>query len=1073
MNAAGISDDPPVDEGSAIGMEAVEVVQAPHHTHQRRRSAASWSHGPPPTTGRHVPPPSGYTRCYGNTARPQAPQGPYVVPPGAPVINVSHDLPLRDTVLLDLVAAAVARGGPTVEEELARREGSNPFFEFLQAPWSDARLLYYRWRLFSLLQGDLLTAWRTEPFQMERSPSAYVWVPPQPSASGQQILQEVVDHGLRPPPCTPWVAQQTSSDRQLFVALDDTTESAWRDLLRPVDAAPTYKPLCGGGHSTPPPGAAAVRDHLREWSAAWQGGLLQQTAVAARLTFAVEHADAPHHLLSVLLDEVLRTAQDSCELSRRISAQDGIFSPLEEIERDAVGLAVPCLWQLFYVFVLHDMLSNAKEEALDEAGVARAAQEEVGSKRPRSASQAASKTAAETHDVFGVPLPPVSGGARRQKTEAAVSDAARERRRRAGWAAAAETVLPTLIEAVALTALNAIQLTATVATEACHSGLPEAFSDDREINVRFTAAPVREQTAGFLRPGAPSEREVAETIKYCCSGIAGVTLSWLRFVLVPDKGGNSREKRENIVRQPSSRICMTPFAFDNDQHLTCSSPSLRLPFPSFHFISSCIFDKRLAVTAQHAALLGQLNPARRSRQDLFVMGIQEVLNNGGPLTRGPNSVSAQDPNARRDPPPPGGPRRYRRLQGIQQPSPSGAPTPPSGGTLSAGEDHCSGAISMTSPPAKDSIPAIPHAIPTPIPTPTSYAARRSPLSSPTAALEQHQSSPSPRRAAKSPSAPRRCNDVPSTEPPELRHSGCRRATPMERMTRRSEHNCFPSTEPARSDFGLVVAHSRDILVPDCTVQRADHTVDDADGQAPVLWDVRVECSRCSSSATPSGQMEASAARVDRSPTLTGSGGVGKAGAPPGPLRLSVTAAPECGAPILLEIAPEMVAATTIADLKVELGRRLGPRAVTPNRMTLRCEGEVLDDMFSAALLHPSCTVVLEVTTPTASVEHLTQRGCPPPAVSERAAATRSSVQHMDRLLCGSLHPLISTEPFGRTPPRAAFHDPYADEEAALWTVAEVAHHPGNRRTPTDCGDGTGGVPLEAFEMCTGRARQLH
>ncbi len=35
---------------------------------------------------------------------------------------------------------------------------------------------YYRWRVFSLFQGDSLANWRKEPFQMH--PGGIVWVPP-------------------------------------------------------------------------------------------------------------------------------------------------------------------------------------------------------------------------------------------------------------------------------------------------------------------------------------------------------------------------------------------------------------------------------------------------------------------------------------------------------------------------------------------------------------------------------------------------------------------------------------------------------------------------------------------------------------------------------------------------------------------------------------------------------------------------------------------------------------------------------------------------------------------------------
>lgn len=42
---------------------------------------------------------------------------------------------------------------------------SSPFY-FLNARHDDLRQRYYRWRLYSLLQGDEMNTWRTRPFQV-------------------------------------------------------------------------------------------------------------------------------------------------------------------------------------------------------------------------------------------------------------------------------------------------------------------------------------------------------------------------------------------------------------------------------------------------------------------------------------------------------------------------------------------------------------------------------------------------------------------------------------------------------------------------------------------------------------------------------------------------------------------------------------------------------------------------------------------------------------------------------------------------------------------------------------------
>lgn len=56
-----------------------------------------------------------------------------------------------------------------------QRERQNPEFAFMIFPNTEENN-YYRWRVFSLFQGDSLTNWRKEPFQMQ--PGGVVWVPP-------------------------------------------------------------------------------------------------------------------------------------------------------------------------------------------------------------------------------------------------------------------------------------------------------------------------------------------------------------------------------------------------------------------------------------------------------------------------------------------------------------------------------------------------------------------------------------------------------------------------------------------------------------------------------------------------------------------------------------------------------------------------------------------------------------------------------------------------------------------------------------------------------------------------------
>ncbi|KPP71068.1 U2 snRNP-associated SURP motif-containing protein-like [Scleropages formosus] len=69
----------------------------------------------------------------------------------------------------------VVREGPMFEAMIMNREINNPMFRFLFENQSPAHV-YYRWKLFSILQGDSPTKWRTEDFPMFKNGS--LWRPP-------------------------------------------------------------------------------------------------------------------------------------------------------------------------------------------------------------------------------------------------------------------------------------------------------------------------------------------------------------------------------------------------------------------------------------------------------------------------------------------------------------------------------------------------------------------------------------------------------------------------------------------------------------------------------------------------------------------------------------------------------------------------------------------------------------------------------------------------------------------------------------------------------------------------------
>lgn len=84
----------------------------------------------------------------------------------------------------------IIREGPLFEAMIMSREIDNPAFRFLFDNKSPSHV-YYRWKLFSLLQGDTITEWRQKEFRMFHGGS--VWKPPVINLYGQGMPEELIN----------------------------------------------------------------------------------------------------------------------------------------------------------------------------------------------------------------------------------------------------------------------------------------------------------------------------------------------------------------------------------------------------------------------------------------------------------------------------------------------------------------------------------------------------------------------------------------------------------------------------------------------------------------------------------------------------------------------------------------------------------------------------------------------------------------------------------------------------------------------------------------------------------------
>lgn len=99
-------------------------------------------------------------------------------PKGTPEMIVTFPADERVVAIVDTLARYVAEDGRAFERAVMDRERDNEDFAFL---FDHARPehAYYRWRVFSLAQGDSLTRWRTDPFVMIEG--GLRWTPPDPA----------------------------------------------------------------------------------------------------------------------------------------------------------------------------------------------------------------------------------------------------------------------------------------------------------------------------------------------------------------------------------------------------------------------------------------------------------------------------------------------------------------------------------------------------------------------------------------------------------------------------------------------------------------------------------------------------------------------------------------------------------------------------------------------------------------------------------------------------------------------------------------------------------------------------
>ncbi|KAM7390377.1 hypothetical protein PAMA_008509 [Pampus argenteus] len=141
----------------------------------------------PPSMMEHTlpPPPSGLPFNGQPRERLKNPNAPMLPPPknkeefektlSQAIVKVVIPTERNLLSLIHRMIEFVVREGPMFEAMIMNREINNPMYRFLFENQSPAHV-YYRWKLYSILQGEAPVKWRTEDFRMFKNGS--LWRPP-------------------------------------------------------------------------------------------------------------------------------------------------------------------------------------------------------------------------------------------------------------------------------------------------------------------------------------------------------------------------------------------------------------------------------------------------------------------------------------------------------------------------------------------------------------------------------------------------------------------------------------------------------------------------------------------------------------------------------------------------------------------------------------------------------------------------------------------------------------------------------------------------------------------------------
>ncbi|KAJ1668831.1 hypothetical protein EV178_000094 [Coemansia sp. RSA 1646] len=218
-----------------------------------------------------------------------------------PEVHVEKPLDHRLVRLIHWTIEHVIAHGPAFELHLISRKADDPRFAFL-TDYGLPEHVYYRWRMYSFLNGDTKHKWRDQMFFMhDKGP---VWIPPAVTGQSSAADEMTWDHEH---------VDTMSSEAE------EEAERSRGDLRRDTLGK-------------------RARDRLQRRVRRVQGAAAQRGAIAEAMAFAIDHAYAASDVVEIVCQSLAdQTALPNDKLSKLMLISDILYN---------CSAPVPNAWRL-------------------------------------------------------------------------------------------------------------------------------------------------------------------------------------------------------------------------------------------------------------------------------------------------------------------------------------------------------------------------------------------------------------------------------------------------------------------------------------------------------------------------------------------------------------------------------------------------------------------------------------------------------------------------------------------------------------------------------------------------------